>query len=530
MIKSLTTDPGEKSLFVKNSNLILPSISTSLIWSPKKKPQKLTKNPKTNLNKTVSLSQTKPLKKIRINKKLEFLHKLNLEIGIDEIYADQINQEKQKEKLNNNIEVKQKRLGLYKKEEEENKKTNYQNIEISLENDLYMKKVDTKEKEKITEKKFKQALQELKKIEEEIYELNLSIKELMDNIENKKIEINVLTEGYNLEKEKNTNNTDISENEKFEQYSKIVALKIQKEEKEKIINGKIEKLKGGLLILEHRRNKLRLNCKKIKKNIYELRKELVNMYHLKLYEGLDFHNDGLSTIIRNIWNLGVNVDINFMPTYLDQFCIDYLLAKTKKLIEISKMRQFVDDAQNDLVKSIKTWKKELGGAKNNSVDKIKNNFFETRINNSNLIEYDNSFLAGYPKSKKFMLDYMNKHKQEFEINEKYSVTKSKFIYDDIPLIITEKQKKIEKIKFLLLKLQDQIEQNEIKEIKRLSKEFSNNNYQEKYGVSEEVIIAALCGEEHKDERLNIFSRFQKDYKDDIKKIEFHSNFLRPVKK
>ena len=533
MMKTLSTEPNEK----RTSNLILPKIiANSQVWSPKKQSPLSIKYSNRSLYKTMSLSQTKSTqKKLRLykNKNLEFLHKLNLEIGVNEIYEDQIYQEKQKEKVNTNTEIKQKRLGIYKKEDEENKKDNYQNIEISLENDLYMKKVDTKEKEKITEKKFKQALLELRKIEDEIYNSNLNIQKTYDKIEESKLEINAISTRYDIEKEKSSGKEHESprgksKNEKFEQYNKFAAMKYQKEEKQKIIQNNVENLKNELANFENSQNSLRIKCKNVKRKIYILRKELVNMYHLKLYEGLDFHNDGLTSIIRNIWNLGVNVDINFMPTYLDTQAVDYLFTKAKKLIEVSKMRQYIEDAHADLIKSIKKWKDELNG--NNNVDEKNNNFFKTRINNNEGTWHDNSFLDGYPKSKEFMINYKNKHKQDFEINEKYSVSKSNFICRNIPVIIIEKKKKIDKIKFLLQELLDEIDKNEINELKRLSKEFVNNNYEEKYGVTVEVIIAALCGEEKKDERINIFTKMQKEYKDNIKKAEFHSNFLRPIKK
>ena len=530
-MKTLSTEPNGKY----PSNLILPKLVTnSQVWSPKKNSPLSLRCSKRNLYKTMSLSQAKPMHKKLVlykNKNIEFLQKLNLEIGINEIYEDQKYQEKQKEKLNTNTEIKQKRLGIYKKEDEENKKDIYQNIEISLENDLYMKKVDTKEKEKITEKKFKQALLELRKIEDDIYNTSLNIKKTYDKIEESKLEINAISTRYDIEKEKSemrqNESPQKSKNEKFEQYNKIAALKYQKEEKQKVIQSSIEILKKELLNFQNIQNNLRKKCKIIKRKIYVLRKELVNMYHLKLYEGLDFRNEGLSSIIRSIWNLGVNVDISFMPTYLDYQAIDYLFTKSKKLIEVSKMKQYIDDAKNDLIKSIQKWKDELTGNKNRD-EKRDSKLFETRINEGML--NDNSILDGYPKSKEFMNNYKCKHKQDFEITEKVSVTKSNFKCRNVPVIIFEKKKKIDKMKFLLQELLEEINKSEINELKRLSKEFTNNKYEEKYGVTIEVLIAALCGEEHKDERINMFTRMQKEYKDGIKKVEFHSNFLRSINK
>ena len=60
---------------------------------------------------------------------------------------------------------------------------------------------------------------------------------------------------------------------------------------------------------------------------------------VKLYEGTNFHGEGLASIIKDIWNLGVNVDLNYMPTYLDSAAVTFLFQKANQSIEINKIRQ-----------------------------------------------------------------------------------------------------------------------------------------------------------------------------------------------
>ena len=260
------------------------------------------------------------------------------------------------------------------------------------------------------------------------------------------------------------------------------------------------------------------NVNKKKNGIYKLRHQLLNIYHLNLYEGLNFRSDGLSTLIRSIWNLGVNVDINYMPSYLDNYSIDYLFDKTKRLIEISKMRQIIEDNEKELEESIKLWKQEKINENSKDSDNGTNsNFFQTGV----MEKYN--YMDKYPKSKQFMEDYNKKYfskKDIFQINLKQ---KNEFKSKNIPYGIIEKYNNIEKLKYLLNNLIEQNDNKEKKEIERICKEFINNNYGEKYNVAVETVMGALCGEEKKNEGINIFAKIQREYKEGKKLIQFHKN-------
>ena len=45
--------------------------------------------------------------------------------------------------------------------------------------------------------------------------------------------------------------------------------------------------------------------------------ELSNYYHNLLYEGLDVRQEGLCWIIKAIWQIGANVQLTYLPTFLD---------------------------------------------------------------------------------------------------------------------------------------------------------------------------------------------------------------------
>ena len=138
-----------------------------------------------------------------------------------------------------------------------------------------------------------------------------------------------------------------------------------------------------------------------------------------------------------------------------------------------------------------------------------------------------------------MEDYRKKHPnvildddiEAFKTKQKhFNIKKLNFKSWDIPTKIIEQKNKIEKLRYMLEKKIREGKFLEKKEIQRLNKEFINNNYGEKYHVSIEVLLGALCGEEKKNEMLIYYLRLEKENKDGRKIIQFHSNFMRPLKK
>jgi hypothetical protein len=349
----------------------------------------------------------------------------------------------------------------------------------------------------------------------------------LDNLYNNEIleEVN-----ENAENEENNNNANATENEedeptkkakkeKFEQLNTFIQMKKKREERLKYLKQSIANKQEELKSLEEKQNDLIGQCKEKKNGIYKLRQQLLNIYHINLYEGLNFRTDGLCTLIRSIWNLGVNVDINYMPSYLDNNSIDYLFDRTKRLIDISKMRQVIEENQNEFDHNLKQWK-QFANINENSKDsdnKTDSNFFQTGV-----IEKYN-YMDKYPKSKQFMEEYNKKY---FSKNDKIQINlrkKNEFKSKNIPYAIIEKYNNIEKLKYLLKKLIEQNDNKEKQEFERISKEFLTNNYQEKYQVAIETIMGALCGEEKRNEGINFFSKFQREYKEGKKLIQFHKN-------
>ena len=206
-----------------------------------------------------------------------------------------------------------------------------------------------------------------------------------------------------------------------------------------------------------------------------------------------------------------------MPNYLDKLSIDFLFDKAKRLIKISEMRQIIEENKKEFESSINTWKKNANeNTKDSSEEKTDENFFKTGL--MDMYNYMNK----YPNSKKFMDDYNKKYFSKgdtFEI--KLNKNKKLFKSRNIPISIIEKHNKIEKLKILLNNLMEKNDVIEKKEIERISKEFINNDYKEKYHVSVEVLMGALCGEEKRNEAITSFAKYQKEIKEGKQLIQFH---------
>ena len=427
------------------------------------------------------------------------------------------------------------------------------------EEDLEKIDIENREKEKKLEKKFKESLTNVEQLRNECESLNYQINKNNKIIEDYQIELNVLNnyaEEYDskiqakMEENKDNENNNNSDNNKelesprkkrvpqqqlFEHLNKMIILKQQRDDKKKIIQENILIKESIKKKLENDLIQKRILCNKEKKNLYIIRKNLINSYHLKLYEGLDFHGEGLPSIIKDIWNLGVNVNVSFMPSYLDEKAIDFLFKKARQSIELNKIRQVIKDNENELAMYLKEWKnndKEINNIltnRNNQFglnkknDDNKNSLNENELFKTKVSDISISYLDPYPKTKQFMIDYKKKHPNLFHRElPGVEIKRLPFKSINIPIKITEKNKHIEKLKYLLEIKIEQNKQKDKKEVERLNKEFIKNQYKEKYEVNIETVFGALFGEEKKNEMLIYYARLEKEFRDGTKIIQFHT--------
>ena len=510
----------------------------------------------------------------RAKQNMNLVKLLNIEDNVKDIFDTDKEMERLKEKLNKNTLIKMLRLGLYKKkenDEENNNKTEKKEpqsiAEKEKENEENLDKInnENREKEERIKKIFKEKLTNLEKVKDECQKLNQKINKVNSAIEECQMEVSVIVKCSDEFDEKfknklnnqNQNEKNISldsdrlsimnkneandktknKNKQFEQLNKLILYKQQRDDKRKNLMEMLDEKENIKKELEKDLIIKREQCNQVKKEVNNIRKKLLNIYHIKLYEGLDYGKEGLISIIKDIWNLGVNVDTNYMPTYLDDDSIEFLLNKANHSIEISKIRKVISDNEKEYTSYLKEWKMNsteistlmnnrnnmaFPNANNLQKNEMKSSYKDDDLFKTKISDISISYLDSYPRTKEFMIKYKRRHPQMFhkEIHEsdfKYMKFKSL----NIPVKILEKNKHIEKLKCLLNMKIEQNKQNDKLEVERLNKEFIKNQYKEKYKVNVETLFGALFGDKT-NEMLNYYSKLEKEFKEGKKIIQFHT--------
>jgi len=510
----------------------------------------------------------------RAKQNMNLVKLLNIEDNVKDIFDTDKEMERLKEKLNKNTLIKMLRLGLYKKkenDEENNNKTEKKEpqsiAEKEKENEENLDKInnENREKEERIKKIFKEKLTNLEKVKDECQKLNQKINKVNSVIEECQMEVSVIVKCSDEFDEKfknklnnqNQNEKNISldsdrlsimnkneandktknKNKQFEQLNKLILYKQQRDDKRKNLMEMLDEKENIKKELEKDLVIKREQCNQVKKEVHNIRKKLLNIYHIKLYEGLDYGKEGLISIIKDIWNLGVNVDTNYMPTYLDDDSIEFLLNKANHSIEISKIRKVISDNEKEYTSYLKEWKMNsteistlmnnrnnmaFPNANNLQKNEMKSSYKDDDLFKTKISDISISYLDSYPKTKEFMIKYKRRHPQLFykDIHEsdfKYMKIKSL----NIPVKILEKNKHIEKLKCLLNMKIEQNKQNDKLEVERLNKEFIKNQYKEKYKVNVETLFGALFGDKT-NEMLNYYSKLEKEFKEGKKIIQFHT--------
>ena len=520
----------KSNIIKKPLPLILPSIKPNFktIDQSNKSGNILSENPKTFEKRKIKLNRSVIKKNILLRDK-EMVKNLDIDINPNLVIARESELKRMKENIDNNPDIELKRLGKYKE-----KKTNDE------------KDIESKEKVKILEKKFNEDLEEYKNIKLEKEKLTEHIMNLINIIEDYKLELYTFNNYTNelhkqfIEKNKEKKQQIISKMSKLN-YENIDEYNLLDKElqdfdnnnkynfhedliqKKKNIDQNLLKAEGLLKKLLEKKTNMNEKTKELKNKIKENKINLIKLYHISLYEGLDFRYEGLSSVIRAIWNLGVEVDVNYMPRYLDQLLINFLFEHAKLIIKINNWRKQLDLSKEKLLKEIDEWKKlnyfNLKTVENSQRSSSNNsdvNLFKTKLGkNKN---------KTYPKSIKFMKNYYNKYsylidnREKNELNEyKKSKLENKF---SLPKKFIEDNKVIEKGKIILQNLQSKMKNMEKNEIVRICREFSFNNYGGVYKVCPYIIVSAICGNEYKEEGMMFYNMTEKEITDNKRIIRF----------
>ena len=375
----------------------------------------------------------------------------------------------------------------------------------------------------INSKEFMENLRELKTKQKESdlmmresYEKNNNLRQNLIKTISK--ELPNIADGIIEDMEKNENKK-VNNNDEIEnKMNKIKAMLQTKKETDFQKKIKFEKIN----VLKEELNKINEPLQEINKELNELRKKekavvhkLMIHYETLLYKGEEVRNEGLIWIIKAMWNLGENVPMSFIPPFLDFQCIEFLFQYAHKSIELENTKKILNELKNNLqVQVHNLFYSAASPAKYNSsfefkTDLIKrnkiskrsirqHNFINAYINGNDIDEDDKNI-----SSIKEMSNIIANNKNKIDMTKLIGIEKM----DELKLKIKE----IEGEMLLLKKT----------EVIRVFKEFAENDYENKYHVPIDIVLAALLGEHSKNIEVNKYSKFKKEYFEELKNIRFY---------
>ena len=328
-----------------------------------------------------------------------------------------------------------------------------------------------------------------------------------------------------------------TDNEKKEKQNKI--LEIQKELKD---------LKKPLTLLNNEINELKTNEKNTKV-------ELLKHYLELLYVGKEVRNEGLIWIIKSIWKLGENVPISFMPKFLDFDAIQFLFNYAKISTELEYIKKLIRELKHKLKEKVNNTQisngsiiKEELTSRNNMFNIINSNFkdktnFMKKFSESNriIIPRKNSvifnrnnifrkkllFSSSSPDLMKNIFNNSNinmeeQNEKKFEMKSTMSQIskildkkKDELYFDKMPEI-----NEINNFKKKIISLNKQLEEMKKKEIQRIFKEYTDNEYEKVYHAPIEIVLGALIGEHARNIQMNNYNIYKKGYLDELNTIRF----------
>jgi len=221
---------------------------------------------------------------------------------------------------------------------------------INFENNLKASIKILTQKEDELKKKQTDIGNEIKNLDILINDQQLSIDVIM-NVDNNNLKLTkIFTEQkireMNLEKDKKSNYLNSKE---FQEQLNLFLLRedYSSKQKAKEIGSELEenKVKKDNKLKEL--NKVTDSYKKIHDKKKKQIEDLYMHYLVILKDGKDTRNEGLSWIIREIFNLDKKVIISFFPKFLDKQCIQYLFNITHVNMKLTELEKQIKICKND---------------------------------------------------------------------------------------------------------------------------------------------------------------------------------------
>ncbi len=303
-------------------------------------------------------------------------------------------------------------------------------------------KTENKLKEQISsyEKEENELKNKKEHLENQLLDINKKIDDQLINIEvvvgieknnnNKAIREKLVAkfeEEYNKkENENNINNINniIKRNKKRhftnnKEFQEELDLFLKREEynikqKENAIKDDINNSKNVKKEINENLNIIIEKLKTIHKNKNFVTQKLYNHYLNVLREGKDTRSEGLSWIIREIFNLDKKVMLSYMPEFLDKTCIKYLFNITHLNIEISQVENEIKECKEEF--------KNLGVINKGDNFLIKNSLIKNKNKGNPKENFDGKNLIMYEYLKKLRQTFCNFpiNKENVKINNSKS--------------------------------------------------------------------------------------------------------------
>ena len=197
--------------------------------------------------------------------------------------------------------------------------------------------------------------------------LKNNVRKYRNSVRSSKIILNLFDQNKN--NDTSYNNNDISSENKNKNLKKF---KKEKNLSNKLLMEKIKNRKKSLIeekklntiekitMLSNKKNNILIklescerDLKEFKERLTFIKNDLLIHYHKLLLEGKDTRKDGLSWIIKSIWNLKSNVIMSFMPKFLDINSISFLFLYSNKLVEIEKIQKKIERKNEEIKKKEK---------------------------------------------------------------------------------------------------------------------------------------------------------------------------------
>ena len=276
----------------------------------------------------------------------------------------------------------------------------------------------------------------------------------------------------------------------------------QSAQKEKKLTLKLE-----LKNLENDLNKIDKELDETRKEEKEIINKLMLFYKELLFKGNQTKKDGIVWIIKSIWYLGENVPLSFMPEFLDLESIEYLFQLAQLQLEIDYFTKKILEMKLAL-------KKDISSKYKNDIIKLNINNNKDNGNKKNLINHKSKIFRDMEKDSE-EIELENKKNVYTELVKEFEKKNLQFEITNLPEV-----NRINKVKKYIEKIKKDIVELKKNEIKRISKCFIENDYEEKYHTNIETVLAALIGIDAKDTEMNKFNLNKKDYLSKLKKIRF----------